>query len=181
MSNNLELKKQIVSELVKGVTSPDTNDITTVIINYSGITVNNLNSLRTQLFEQNSDLKVAKNTLIERTLNSKGIELDVKLEGQNAILLTKGVDIMTSLNVIFDFLKKSDKGSVTLGILNNRLLTKEQVEALSKLPSKEQLIAQVVGTLASPIRNFEYVLNGVQSQFVRLLQAVSDKKTGGDS
>ena len=181
MSTNLENKKVLVAELSKSLknTGSTEGSVSAAIFNYSALNVNEINDLRAKLFELGASLRVVKNTLIKRAFDEVKTPLEAELEGQNAVLLIESEDkkdLIAPLKVLFDFIKANEKGAIALGILNGAILTKDKVEQLSKLPSREVLLAQVVGGLASPIRSFEYTLNGVQSQFVRALQAVKESK-----
>ena len=176
MSKNLEIKKQIVEDVVGEMGE------STVIFNYSSISASEMDELRAKLSETETKLKVVKNTLIKRVLEKAGIKLDQDLEGQNAILISKSPDFITTIKSLFGFMKKNDKGQVTIGVLDGVLISKDQVESLSKLPSRQELIAQVVSGFISPIRSFIYTLNGVSGNFVRVLSAIKDKKSeGGDA
>jgi len=179
MSKNLEVKKQVVTDLsaeLKG-TGADGVSPSTAVFNYSELTANDVNSLRTILIGINSNLKVVKNTLIKRTLKDLGVKEDIELEGQNAVLIPNKNDFVSPLKALFKFIKDNEKGAVSVGILNGSLISQDQVEALSKLPSREELLGQVVSGLASPIRGFMYVANGVQGKFVRTLAAIRDQQS----
>ena len=178
MSKNLERKKQIVNDLTDQL--KQTGDVegqaTTVVFNYTSITANEINELRSALFEHDAKLKITKNTLIKRVLENTGVNLEKDLEGQNAILIPNNKDVISPIKTLYEFIKKNEKGEITLGVLNSQIITKEKVEELSKLPSRDELLAQVVGGLASPIRGFAYALNGVQSKFVRVLGEIKNQK-----
>lgn len=179
MSKNKEIKKQVIADVSKGFTGSN-GKASTIVFDYSGVTVNEFNDLRNILAENNSSLQVVKNTLIEISLTKSGVSLTEEIEGQNSVLLTDGADMIDPLKKIFEFIKKKEKGKIRLGVLDNVVLTPEKVEALSKLPSKEILIAQVLGLFNAPIRGFAYTLNGVQSKFVYVLDAVKKQKAGGE-
>lgn len=173
-----EDKKQIVAEITEGIkaTGEKADTASTVVFNYSGATVNELNALKAKLYENKANLKIAKNTLISRALSNYKVSLSEPLQGQNAVLFNDSADIVEPLKTLFEFIKESQKGTITLGVLNNKVLNPDQVEELSKLPSQQELIAKVVGGFASPIRGFAYTLNGVQSKFVYVLNAIKDSK-----
>ena len=180
MAKNLEVKKQIVenvaSELKESGINTDT--FSTVIFNYSKIESNQINELRGKLSEVNASLRVVKNTLIKRVFENLGIKLEEDLQGQNAVLVPKGEDFVSTIKVLFDFVKENEKGEVLVGVLDGSLLNKEKVTALSKLPSREILLGQIVGGLVSPIRGFMYTANGVSGNFVRALNAIKEQKGG---
>ena len=177
-SRNLEVKKQLVEEI-----SSEIKNGTTVVFNYSKIGVNEINALRGELSKTDTKLKVVKNTLISRIIEKIGAKADTLkgtgesvLQGQNAIVIPTGDDFVAPLKILFEFIKKNEKGAIVMGVLNGTALTSEKVEAFSKLPSREVLLAQVLGGLNSPIRGFMYTSKGVQGNFVRALNAIKDKK-----
>lgn len=172
MSKNLEIKKQLVEDI-----SSEIKDGTTVVFNYSRIGVNEINALRGELSKTDTKLKVVKNTLISRIIEKIGGKTaENELQGQNAIVIPTGTDFIAPLKILFEFIKKNEKGAIVLGILNGQTLTGDKVEALSKLPSREVLLAQVLGGFTSPIRGFMYASKGVQGNFVRALNAIREKK-----
>lgn len=169
MSKNLENKKQLVEDISSQIVNG-----TTVVFNYSQIGVNQINDLRGKLTEVGASMKVVKNTLISRVLEKIGAG-QADLQGQNAIVIPTGEDVIAPIKVLFDFIKENEKGAVIMGVLDGEALEGDKVEALSKLPSKEVLIAQVLGGLTSPIRGFMYASSGVQGNFVRALNAIREK------
>lgn len=172
MSKNLEVKKQLVEDI-----SSEIKDGTTVVFNYSKIGVNEINALRGELSKTNTKLKVVKNTLISRIIEKIGSKAEEGvLQGQNAIVIPTGDDFVAPLKILFDFIKKNEKGAIVMGVLNGTALTSDKVEAFSKLPSREVLLAQVLGGLNSPIRGFMYTTKGVQGNFVRALNAIKEQK-----
>lgn len=182
MSKNLEAKKDIVESVTGQLqnSGDQKNTSSTVIFNYSQITANQMNELRSKLNESDASLRIVKNSLIKIVLNKLGIptpdERKEILTGQNAVLIHSGSEFMSLLKDIFAFIKSTEKGAITLGVLNNKIMSQDEFETLSKLPSREELIAQVIGGFVWPIRSFAYTLNGVQSQFVGVLNQIKSKK-----
>lgn len=178
-SKNLEIKKQKVEEVYSKIleVNPDIKNsgLNTVVLEYSKLTSNEFNDLRSKLFAKGASLKVVKNTLIKIIFNKFGVKTDSTLEGQNAMLIANE-DFIGSVKTISDFLKKSAKGVFKIGVLEGDIIGEKEVQALAKLPTKDVLIGQFVSGLASPIRGFVYTLNGVQTNFVRALNAIAEKK-----
>ena len=175
MSKNLEKKKQIVSETVSLLNKESPS---TLVLDYSTISANEMNELRAKLFEKDATLKIVKNTLISKALKEVGIEIDKKdkrLTGQNAILVAKN-DFISTIKDIYDFIKTKQKGQVQFAVVDGELLDTEKTKALSMLPSKEELLGQVLRGMMSPIRGFAFALNDTQSKFVRVLSAIKDSK-----
>lgn len=174
MANNLEIKKEVVDTLSQEIESK--GDVNAFVVNYASLTSEDMNALKAEMYKSQSKITVVKNTLIKRILVKLGVKFETELEGQNALLIP-GEDTIAPLKDLFGFIKKNDKGAVVLGVLNKNVIDSAQVEALSKLPTKVVLIAQVLGGFTSPIRGFVYTLNGVQGNFVRTLNAIKEKKS----
>ena len=174
MAKSINAKKELVAKVAQNITERQTAEKTAFVFNYTQISSNEINNLRRNLVDKGTDVKVVKNTLIKRVLGSLGVSVD-KFEGQNLLLIPSN-DFITPLKDVFKFIKDTSKGSFKAGILNGQPMNAAQIESLSKLPSKEILLGQLVGVMNAPVRNFVFAINGVQSNFVRVLGAVRDKK-----
>ncbi len=175
MSKSINIKKGIVSEAV----SQFEKSPSTAVLNYTSYTSNQINELRSLLFDQGSKLKIVKNTLVKKILGHLDVKTDQEFSGQNAILIPSKEmpeNFIPSLKIIFEFIKKAEKGKVSVGVLNGEIITGKQVEALSKLPTRQELLGQVVYGLMSPIRGFAYTMNEIPSKFVRVLGGIRDSK-----
>lgn len=148
------------------------------ILKYSGLTGLDLNILRQSLKNSNASLFVVKNSVARRALSNSAFEpLLPSIEGPCGIVFAKEEPVATS-RVICNFSKDHQKMVLEGGFFDNKLLAKQDVEAIAKLPSKEVLRAQVVMTLNSPISGFARVLNQVLRKFVYCLDQIKQKKTG---
>ena len=178
MSKTLEKKKQVVGDVVEKLKNTGDKPETTsaIIFNYSKIEANEINDLRTKLEQKGASIKIVKNTLIKRVLDTLGSKMEKKLKGQNAILIPSNTDLISPLKELYKFINEKKKGNVVFGILNNDLIPVSKIEQLSNLPSRKELLGQFVGALSSPIRNFAYTLNDTQTKFVKTLQAIKDSK-----
>ena len=168
MSKNINSKKEIVSEVI----SQFDKSPSTAVLNYASYTSNEINELRGLLFDQGAKLKIVKNTLVKKILGHFDVKTDEEFSGQNAILIPPKEmpeNFIPNLKIIFDFIKKADKGRVSVGVLNGEIISGKQVEALSKLPSRQELLGQIVYGFMSPIRGFAFTLNEIPSKFVRVL------------
>ncbi|OGC52014.1 50S ribosomal protein L10 [candidate division WWE3 bacterium RIFCSPLOWO2_01_FULL_39_13] len=175
---NLEAKKKLVDKLSDDLkSSADKSKPSALVFDYSRITVNELSDLRKQLKETGSSLVIVKNTLIKRVLQKFNIHTEDEIKGQHALMIPGGNDLISPINILYKFIKKSEKGAIDIGILNGDVISSLRVEQLSKLPTKEQLIAQVLAGFSSPARGLAMVLSGVQSKFVRALSKIRDQKS----
>ena len=162
MSKNLEIKKQVVSEIVEKLK----NAQSVVIVHYSGITVGEVTQLRSEFRKNNVEYCVLKNTLVKRALHEIGITgLDEQLEGPSAFAFGMQ-DPVSPAKVVYDFIekKKLDCISVKAGLMGTEVMDEKAVAALSKLPSREVLLARLVGSLKAPISNLVYALEALRKK-----------------
>ena len=159
MSNNLEMKKQVVSEIVKKFQ----NAQSVAIVKYSGLTVEQATTLRQQFRANGVEYCVLKNTLVRRALQELKIEgLDDILNGPSAFAF--GVaDPVSPAKVINDFATKTKSNALEFkaGLLGTELMTPAQLKALAELPSREVLLSRLLGSLQSSIAGFVRVLDAI--------------------
>jgi large subunit ribosomal protein L10 len=148
-----------------------------ILTEYRGLSVADITSLRRKLRPLDAEFHIVKNTLLKRA--SDGIieneGFNQLLEGPTAIGFIKGESAATA-KAILDWAKDHKTFVIKGGYVEGRLLSADQVIALSKLPTKEVLIAQMLGSLNSPITGLVGTLNGILSNFVFTLQAIADQK-----
>ncbi len=168
-------KELIVSELTALVKSSKG----AILTDYRGLTVAEVSKLRTHLRDMDAEYHIVKNTLYKRALgNALTPELDELLKGPTAIVFAKG-DIVAPSKAVLDFVRESRKPDVKVkgGYLDGKVLSMEQVTAISKLPSKEVLMGQLISSLDSPASGLVGTLNSIVSELVRTIQAIADKQT----
>jgi len=148
-----------------------------ILTDYRGLTVAEVTNLRKKLRDAKAEYHIVKNTLFK--LASEGVlpvaDLESHLAGPTAIGFAKG-DPVGAAKVLIDYAKDHKAISVKAGVLSGKVYDPKQVEALSKTPPREVLIAQMMGSLNSPITGLVGTLNGILSNFVFTLQAVADQK-----
>jgi large subunit ribosomal protein L10 len=145
-------------------------------VDYRGLTFAEATELRKRLRKVDTDLKVVKNTLGKRAAAAAGVEgLDELLAGPTAIAYVHG-DPAKTAKTIQDFIKEKKKSLIRGGKLQRSVLSGAEIEALASLPSREQLIAQVVGAIASPLQGLANVLAGPIRGLVVVLGQVQDQK-----
>ena len=168
----LEQKKQQVAELSEKLK----NSVTGVIVNYKRITVAEDTKLRPILRVAGEEYQDVKNTLLGRALKEAGIDgLDSVLEGTTAIALSSE-DYVGASKILCEYADKSKTFEVKAGFVDGKMIDAEGVKNLAKLPSKEVLLAQVLGGLNAPITGFATVLNGTMKGLVVALNAIAEKK-----
>lgn len=148
-----------------------------LFVDYKGIGVKDLSQLRKQLKEVGARLEVAKKTLLSRAFKEKGIETDFKnMEGQIALVYSFE-DPIAGIKSAHAFSRGNEHLKLLGGIMEDQMLDASQVKELALLPSKEQLLGILVGTLAAPIQGFTRVIGGNLKGLVIALSAIQEKKT----
>ena len=131
--------------------------------------------LRKKARESGVYLRVLKNTLVRRSLAGSSFEeLSSQLVGP--LMYAISDDPVTAAKVVADFAKTNDKLVIKGGSLPNSVLNADGVKALATMPSRDELLAKLLGTMQAPIATFVRTLNEVPTKFVRGLAAVRDQK-----
>jgi large subunit ribosomal protein L10 len=162
-----------------GVLKEEFKDVSDYIFtNYRGLTVSQITELRNRLRSENAVYKVIKNRFAKIALS----ELDKPavnehLTGPTAVALARGESGPVA-KILFEMARDLPL-EVKGGIINGNVFDASQIEAYSKLPTRDELIASLMGTMKAPIQNVVHVLNAVPSKLVRTLQAVADQKAQG--
>jgi len=171
MSLNMEQKQAIVAEVSKVLT--DSN--AAIVAEYRGLTVAQMTVLRRSARQAGVYVRVVKNTLVRRAVMGSQFEsLSDHLTGPLAF--TAGKDPAALAKLLSEFAKDNEKFRITAGSMQGKLMTKAQMTALAKLPSRDVLLATLMGTMLAPVQKFVQTLNEVPSKFVRTLAAVRDQK-----
>ena len=143
---------------------------------YRGLTFAEATDLRARLAKADTSLKVVKNTLAKIAAANAGVTgLDEYLAGPTAIAYCHG-DPSRVAKIIQDFIKEKKKSAIRGGKLQRSMLAATDVERLATMPSREQLIAQVIGGIAAPLTGLVTVLNGPNRGLVVVLAQVQEKK-----
>ena len=155
----LEQKKQVVAELVETLKSAQAG----VLVDYRGLTVEQDTDLRRKLREAGIEYKVVKNTLTRFAAKEVGLDgLDEQLNGPTALAVSAD-DPVAPVKVIADFAKTAECLQIKAGFLDGAVITLDEVNTLANTPSRDTLIAKIMGSLNAPISNL-----------VRTLQALVD-------
>ena len=163
MSKNRELKAQVVADIVEKLKGAQSM----VVCSYSGLTVEQVTNLRKLCREQEVHYCVLKNRLVLRALQELGIGgMDHLLEGPNAFVFSTK-DVTNAPKIVNDFIEKNKLTSLEIkgGLMGEEVLDAAGVKALAALPSREELLATMVGCLVSPV-----------SALVAVLDEIAEKK-----
>jgi len=147
-----------------------------ILTNYSGIQVKDLSKLRKTLRGKNAEYRVVKNTLFKRALKEVGISgLDDHLKGPVGVAFVKD-EIGEVAKALKDFAKDVEKFSYSAGVLDNIVYDQGQIQRIAELPSKEVLIAQVMGLINGPARGIAVGMNQIMASLARGIKAVAEAK-----
>ena len=173
MPLNKQQKETIVKELVDDIK----NSKSFVISDYNGLTVNDTHELRQKAKQQGVKIKAIKKTLLRMVLEKAEVEgINPKeLEGSLAIALGME-DEVAPAKIIAEFAKEHEEVKILTGSLENKILSQDEVMALSKIPSRDELLAKLVGSINSPVSGFVNVLAGNIRGFVNVLNGIKDSK-----
>jgi large subunit ribosomal protein L10 len=146
------------------------------IVRYSGVPSPDLSSLRQSLRVSDARFFVVKNSIARRAFKEAGLENLIKsIEGPCGLVFIKEEPVSVS-RILCTFAREHVSLKLEGGFLKDRVLEKQDIEALSRLPSKEILRTQVVMTIKSPISGLVMALNQVLSKFVWCLEQIKNKK-----
>lgn len=167
-----EQKEKIIADLAEKIEKQKI----AVFADCRGIEVGKVSAFRKSLKKADADYKVAKKSLIQRALKEKNLEVDVKgMEGQVGVIFGYKDEASTA-KTAYNFGKLNESFKILGGILGSRILSKEDVATLAKLPSYEAMLAQTVRAVAAPLSGLVNVLQGNIRGLVNVLNAVKAKK-----
>lgn len=147
-----------------------------IVSDYRGLTVEDITDLRRKLQQENGDYTVIKNTLAKIAFKGTDFEgIDEHLKGPSAIAFGFG-DQVSPAKVLTKFIKEKKKTEIRGGMLDGKVLSVEQVRELSNLPSKEELLAKILGGLNSPATGLANTVTGVMRALVRAIDEVRKQK-----
>ena len=171
MGLNLEQKKMVVAEVSAQVSTAQA----IIVAEYRGLEVGVMTDLRAKARKSGVYLRVLKNTLVRRAVKDTPFE---KLAEKMVGPLVYGIssDPVASAKVLNDFAKANERFVIKAGGLPNSVISAKEVTALANMPSREQLLAMLLGTMQAPVAKFVQTLNEVPSRFARTLAAVCEQK-----
>lgn len=167
--------KQIVENLKEKLEKATSVTFT----DYIGIKTQDLNNLRQKVRDDEGEVVIAKNTLmkvaIEENKNTETKKAEKDLEGPTMAIFSYG-DPIKAIKTLLNFAKETELPKIKSAILEGTYNTADKIEAIREIPSKEELIAKLLGSLNSPISGLVSTFGGVQRKFVYAIKAIADKK-----
>ncbi len=160
MSKNIEAKKGVVADIRQKFEKAQS----AVLVDYRGLNVAEDTELRNQLRKAGVEYAVLKNTMINLAVKDMGID-DIKahLEGPTAVAFGYE-DAVAPAKVLSDFIKKSKKMSIKCGVCDGAYIDEAGVQALANTPSREVLIAKIMGSMMSSVSKFVYALEAIRKK-----------------
>ena len=147
-----------------------------ILTDYKGLDVSAMNALRRKLREANAEYQVAKNSLLVRASEGSDVALiKDQFKGPSAIALSYD-DPVAPAKVLTDFIKENKNFEIKVGVLNGKVVDFEGIKALSSLPSREVLLAQVLSTMNAVPTSLVTALSDVPRRLLNVLQAITEQK-----
>ncbi len=144
-----------------------------IFAEYTGLDANKMNALRKDIKEKGAEITITKNTLMRRALDEESV--GDELSGQ-ILTVFSYEDPVSPLKKLVDFAKENEYPSIRIGLIEGAVASTGQILELSELPTKEELIARVVGGIRSPLTGIVNALSGPQRKLIYALSAVAEKK-----
>ena len=167
-----EQKAQIVEELKDRFSKASS----AILVDYKGLNVQEATELRNNFRQANVDYKVYKNTLAEIAAKEIGIEEIIPfLEGPTAIAFSDD-DPVSPAKILTESIKKYKKMEFKVGVVYGKVIDVDEIKDLAELPSREELIAKMLGSMNAPITNLVGVLSGPARALVYALNTIKDEK-----
>lgn len=161
MSEAAIAKKQL---LVEEATAKLQGSASVVVVDYLGLTVAEVTELRKQLREAGVEMQVLKNSVISRAAIAAGLEgMDAIFKGPTAVAFSSE-DVVAPAKIIAEFAKTAAKLEIKGGVIEGKVSTKEEIEALAKLPNREGMLSMLLSVLQAPMRNFALAVKAVSEK-----------------
>lgn len=171
LSLNLEEKKAVVADVSEQVSKAQA----IVLAEYRGLEVGEMTELRVQARKSGVYLRVLKNTLVRRAVDGTPFSA-LANEMVGPLVFGISTDPVAAAKVLNDYAKSNEKFVIKAGAMPNQVMDAKGVKALASMPSREELLSKLLGTMQAPIAKFVRTLNQVPTGFVRGLAAVRDQK-----
>jgi len=173
MPKSKKQKEEILSALVKRFGQAKS----IVFASQDGLTVSASQNLRRKAKAEGVEMMAAKKTILQKALQQSGLEgLDVATLTGSVAVATSSTDEVAPAKIIKDFAKTNDKVALQAGFMNGLALSTVEIKKIADLPSKQELLAKLVGSLNAPISGFVNVLAGNMRGLVNVLNAIKNNK-----
>lgn len=165
------ITKEKKKEIIKDLADKLVRQKAVIFSDHTGLKVNQAQDLRQQLREEKIDYQVAKKTLIDLAFKKAGFDkIKIKeLPGQIALVFSYEDEILPA-KILYNFSRKNESLKILAGLVNGEYLEKETIIGLAKLPSKQELLAKLAGSVSAPLSGLINVLQGNLIKLVNLFK-----------
>jgi large subunit ribosomal protein L10 len=168
----IDQKKKVIQEILEKIEKAQS----VVLVDYRGLNVEEVSELRNKYREAGVEYKVYKNNMMKFAFKEAGLEaFNENLKGPNAVAFSYD-DAISAAKVSSEFAKTNEKLEIKAGIVDGDIIDVDGVKALASIPSREVLIAKVLGSLNAPITGFVNVLQGNMRNLVYALNQIAEQK-----
>lgn len=171
------MKREEKAEAVQDLKERFSKATALYLTDYQGLAVSQVTQIRQELRKNESEMKVVKNTLAALAVQGTDLEPLAKLFVGTTAVISSMKDPVAPAKVLVKFAKDMEQLKIRAGFLAGKLLNAKEVDALSKLPSREEMLAKLMGSMLAPAQNLYNVVSAIPRQLVTVLAAIRDKKT----
>lgn len=174
----MPLTKEQKKKIIEGLEEKIDRQKIVIFADFTGIKVKDLTDLRKKLKKTDSELRVAKKTLTKISFEKEGLEIDIKkLQGEIALVFGYKEQIQPA-KTVYQFALANPNLKILGGCFENKFVVAEKIIELAQLPTKEELLAKLVGNISAPISNFISVLQGNIKGLINIINNLSESKHG---
>jgi len=167
------------TQAIEGLQKEFTEAGAVFLTDYRGLKVNKLTELRFELNKAGASFRVIKNRLALRALEPETAKsMETHFDDMTAVTIARG-DVASSAKVLTKFAKNNENLKIKVGLLDGKIISVEEITALSKLPSRQELLAQLLGVWTAVPAGFVRVLNAVPAGWVNVLDSLRRKRDSG--
>ena len=171
------MKKSEKQQIIDGVRQKFERASFAVLVKNKGLSVADFTNLRSKLKQVKIEAKVVKNTLAIRAIESNNYKVLKDFYKGPTITLWAYEDPVTLAKILTEFLKDQQRAEILIGAINDKVINAADITKLSTLPSKNELLAKMLGSFKSPTTGFVNVLAGVPRSFLNVLNAIKEQKS----
>jgi large subunit ribosomal protein L10 len=171
----MAVTRQVKEDALKVLVDKFGRSKSVVFANYRGLDVASISEIRNQLRKEDAEMKVAKKTLMNIAAKDLVGELDKTMMDGPVVATFSYNDPLAGIRILFKFSKKNDKLKLLGGIVDGKAVGADIIQQYAKLPSKQELLAKLLGSMNAPVSNFVGVCNSLVAGIVRVLNAYKDK------
>ncbi len=146
------------------------------LLSFNNLSVAEISDLRNRIKETGSGMRVVKNTLVKKAIGDDFPEFPVEVLQNTTLMAYSKDNFIEAAKVLFEFHKETGKIDVKAGLVEGKKISREEAEAIAKLPSREVLLAQFAGLMVAPLRKFLMNLRAPLQNYLLLLNQLKNKK-----